>query len=256
MKKAGLLVLACSLLVMVGCSGGEKGEKPEAAGTKEKKVVVKKEEKPSKVQPRAREVNSYSYVIEITDAKEGRSRLELKAQGRDRLNMKMFSWEGGAWKEKLFMIQDGSYVYLMNEETKTATKFPADTEMKSTVPEEMIFIPEWNKFKKEELGDNAFVKKVGTEEVNGVKTTKYEVSLSGEKNTAYIYVDEDDLMRRQEVFDPAGKLLMKIDFIKVEINPEISNKDFTPPADYKVMDMSEMMKNLPQMPKEMPSKPE
>jgi hypothetical protein len=122
---------------------------------------------------------------------------------------------------------------------------PADSAGgKEAVPEDMVFVPTWTEYKDQYLS-GAGVEEQGTEEVNGVSTTKYKVKGLEGTDSGFVYVDKDNIIRRLEGFDPTGKKTLSINFVKVEVNPALTDADFTPPSDYNIMDMSGMMKDNP-----------
>jgi len=282
----GILTVALLLGVLaIGCSGGDKPAEPDKPSkdnlapspdkpAPEPPAVEKPApEKPAPDKPAeppatppetgktgdagaAGDLKSYEYIIEMESAEEGKMRMELKAEGKDKMMIKMSAWENNAWKEQAYLINDGKFSYMLDSANKSGMKMPQDKEnAENAVPEDMMFVPEWKDYKEEYLKD-AGIEKVGEEEVGAIKTTKYKVKGLEGADYGFVYVDDKDIMRKLEAFDPAGKLTISISFIKVELNPKFSASDFAPPPDYNIMDMSNMMNpNNPGAPPNMPNMP-
>jgi outer membrane lipoprotein-sorting protein len=221
-------------------------DKPADTGPADKPAEVGLADKPADAGTAGGGAKSWEYIIEMESPDEGKMRMEVKAQGKDKMNIKMLEWENGAWKDKVFMITDGTYTYMLDSANKSGMKMPQDKETaENAVPEDMLIVPEWSNYKDEVLKGTGAIEKAGEEEIGGVKTTKYKVKGLEGSDYGFVYVDDKDVMRKIEAFGPDNKLVMSMTFVKVELNVKFADSDFAPPPDYNIMDMSNMMKDIP-----------
>ncbi|HUT52321.1 MAG TPA: hypothetical protein VM658_02920 [bacterium] len=239
-------------LVYSGCSKNEEG----ATATKPGKALEKELAQPAQAEGEeeqgteaasGEDIESYKYVIETDMMGEGKSRLEyMVAPGK--MNMRFSSREGGGWKTVSYMIMNGRDMYIITPMSKTALKMEASEEqMENTVPKGLLFVPDWNDFKKDHAAEG-FVKK-GKEKVNGIECTRYEAKIMQTMET--IYVDGKGLIRRIEVPGENGGPAHTMDVVEVQLNPKFSDADFLPPKGYIIQELPKMpgMPGMPAMPR-------
>jgi outer membrane lipoprotein-sorting protein len=177
--------------------------------------------------------DSYYVVMEMTSA--GKTmRIENMVWGEDKMRVAMHSKDGNDWDMMATMIFDGDDMYTLEPKTKMAIKSSTGGKsMRDMIPADMManfkFKDVENKFGKGHL------KKVGKEEVRGIKATRYEAAQG--PNKATIWVDENGFMRRMEAHGQDGKEIMAMDLIKAEPR-EWTEDDFKPGKKYKVQELN------------------
>jgi outer membrane lipoprotein-sorting protein len=218
---------------------GKTGEGPQPGST----TIVQKPvgdglDYQKKPETKPSEIKSFSYTVEADTKGLTKLKIERKVDGEDRLNMKVWVWEGDAWKDTSDLINDGKNTYLLTTAIKTALKSALDKNKASImVPKSMLFVPKWENYQFDMLGADSRAAKIGPDKIDGVELTKYKVDgLPGVAMTAHVWVDKDGIIHQIEGQDEAGATSVSLKVDKVNLNPKFSDEDFSVPADYKVTD--------------------
>lgn len=182
----------------------------------------------------AAEVKSYKYVLDVTGAGP-KMRFEYLIVP-PKMNMKLSTEEGGQQTVTMNMINDGTNVFILQDQAKIAMKMPAD--FKAQIPETFVFAPNFDEFKKTR-GQGFGVESQGAANINGRDTTKYVIKNPAGVAMTTVYVDSDNMIRRFETNEP-GQPQMLMDVAELVVNPSISGNEFSVPSDYTVQEMPPM----------------
>lgn len=227
MKKAGLffaVALVAVSLIFAGCGGGSKdaakGPAPAPAPAKEESIAdlfAKGKNVPGM---------SYDFVSTVK---------EMKMEGKMWIAGKKVRTEMTAMNQKTVSIVDGdaNVAYMYNPEQKSAIKVAMDQAKGGQSPDSFTLPSDAPKYKI-----------AGTETIDGVKCKVLVMQDAATKTENKMWVREDyGLPVRVEIIE-GGNKVMVTEYKNMKIGA-VPPETFKLPAGTKVMDMSDMMKNLP-----------
>lgn len=239
MKKAFPLFLVVFIVLsgfsLTGCGGGEKNSGSQPAQSQSTTTQPAKDESVASLFSKGKQIEGMSYDYTLT-AKNNVMSGKVWMQG------KKVKTEATVAGQKMFTIMDGDTMYTYNPAENTAIKIslkesqkdnkkPADTPSDYT-----------------EGMDMSTVSLLESTIYDGVKCKVISVKEKDNKAQMKMWVREDyGIPIRVETTEPeGGTVVMEYKNLKVG---SLSSDLFQLPAGMQVTDMSEMMKQIPQMPK-------
>ncbi len=224
MKKGGLFVavaLVAASLVFAGCGGGKETAKgPEPAKDKEESVAD--------LFAKGKNAQGMSFDF-VTTVK------EMKMDGKMWVAGKKTRTEMTAQNQKMISIMDGdaNVAYSYMPEQKTAMKIALDQAKAGKSPDSFT-----------QAADAPKYKVVGTETVDGVKCRVLLMQDTATKTDTKMWVREDyGLPVRVEVSE-AGNKVMVTEYKNLKVGP-VPPETFKLPEGTRIMDMGDIMKNMP-----------
>jgi outer membrane lipoprotein-sorting protein len=180
-------------------------------------------------------------IIEIYDIKSGKMTMEYKEDpATSRIYMDM-TMENPEKKQRMLVISDGQYFYMLDASLMEGMKTNADNEaIRKSLPAEPPQFIEWDKLKKEEgLPDSAY-KKHGEEKVGETMTTHFSLLDEEYGSTYHFYVDDKNFVRKMATLDKNGERKVSMTFFKIDLSPKFTDDDFSVPPGFKVFEVGEL----------------
>lgn len=226
MKKAGwffAIAMVAFSLILAGCGGSKdaaKGPAPAPAPAKEESIAD--------LFAKGKTVPGMSYDF-VSTAK------EMKMEGKMWIAGKKVRSEMTIANQKSITITDGdaNVAYMYTPEQKSAMKVALDQAKGGQSPDSFT-LP----------GDAPKYKITGTETIDGVKCKVLLMQDAATKTEHKMWVREDyGLPVRVEIIE-AGNKVMVTEYKNMKIGP-VPPETFKLPEGTKIIDMGDMMKNLP-----------
>jgi outer membrane lipoprotein-sorting protein len=200
-----------------------------------------------------KEPKSVSYTMEINTEGEDTTQFEYYKDGKKE-SFIVKEKKNGKFKTAAWMLNDGTARYIIDPDQKTAIKL--SSEQGPMVGPSFPYMqwavqPDWGKWSKEhERLSNISIKEKGKEKVRGEKCKIMEITNKTINQKIHYYVSDDNVVRRWVHF-PAGPHEKKstMDLLDYKVNKKIPAEKLSVPAGYQVQDMSQMMKQMPKMPR-------
>lgn len=225
MKKAGwflAIALVAFSLIFAGCGGGSKDA---AKGTA---PAPAKEESISDLFAKGKNVAGMSYDFVMTMK-------EMKMEGKMWIAGKKMRTDMTVATQKTVTITDGdaNVAYIYNPDQKSAMKVAMDKAKGGQSPDSFTA-----------PGDAPKYKVVGTETIDGVKCKVLLMQEPNTKSENKMWVREDYGLPVRVEISESGNKVMVAEYKNMKIGA-VPPETFKLPDGTKIMDMSDMMKNLP-----------
>ncbi|HWQ61234.1 MAG TPA: DUF4412 domain-containing protein [Negativicutes bacterium] len=225
MKKAGwflAIALVAFSLVFAGCGGGKDTAKgPAPAPAKEESVadLFAKGKNAAGL--------SYDFVTTLKDT--------MKMEGKMWIAGKKMRTEMTTAGQKMISIVDGeaNVAYTYMPEQKSAMKVALDQAKTGKSPDSFT-----------QANDAPKYKIVGSETIDGVKCKVLMMQEPNTKSETKMWVREDYGLPARVEISESGNKVMITEYKNLKVGP-VPPETFKLPDGTKIMDMSDMMKNLP-----------
>jgi hypothetical protein len=146
-----------------------------------------------------------------------------------------YKGQGSSKTLQSIMIAKGGFIYMLNPPQKSGMKMAMNTQKDSSKPPETS----WDKVMEDKKAKGSTVTHRGKETWEG---QEYDVWRVTEKNGTYLdyYLDKNQMAKRFVMYDSKGQMESDSRIIKYEVLKSLPAGILDIPADYKIMDMSQM----------------
>ncbi|MFO8056325.1 MAG: hypothetical protein R6V10_03420 [bacterium] len=216
MKNPKPLYAACAVLLMAVLVAGCTDEKKKETGKLESPVEM--------------DMDHFWYRVRMDSPEQGVMTMEYMVD-KPRLRVELDVQKGGQ-KGGIRLLADGEYLYLLNEDSRTALRYEYSEEMvRSLIPETLSFSPSFDTYKQ---GTKTEPVKLGEEMLEGTRVVKYELDPSDSPERTVLYVTSENAIRRTEVFRKEAGKLFSLDVEMLDTSPDFPEDAFSLPEHYEV----------------------
>lgn len=225
-----VMVLVLAMLALAGC-GGDKKEAASQQPSGKEAPKTSGEEKLADIFAKGKKVEGMSYDFTMTSK-------ETKLSGKFWIQGSKMKTEMMAEGKKMITIFDGNTIYNYIPDQNMAMKMTPDKAKKNQTPLDYANDAE-------SKGDK--VKVLETTVYEGVKCKVVSIASADGKEQTKMWIREDyGIPVRVESTEPGGEKTV-LEYKNLKVGPQPADT-FNLPAGVQVQDLSEMMKQIPQMP--------
>lgn len=158
--------------------------------------------------------------------------------GKD-FRMETYKGQGDKKNLQSLMIAKDGFMYMLNPAQKSGMKMSMNSPMAGQKDSGKPQETSWEKITEEFKAKGYVVTNRGKEKWEGREYEVWRVSMSNQGYTDY-YIDNTKMAKRFVSYDAKGQMISDSRIVKIETGKPLPDGALDIPADYKIMDMSQM----------------